>query len=250
MHVSAASPLYAPAREPPSPALPQARGVPRSGRRAGASIRDYLRPGLPQDRRGGGLTSLGADTRLNLFNPSLRGRFRGVTPVLKNGRVVLMSITAVVGLLGLCACSAGGEGTETAAAMPSDPALQSAPLPDTAEGQTPVTPSANDPATATTIAVQPSFVPSQAAGAVVGVPAATNTAPIVAVANYYTELPGFDLSVLEKRERESFLHRVNSEMCSCGCKNDTLARCLVNDQSCPLVRGMVQRVFDDVRAGP
>ena len=168
----------------------------------------------------------------------------------KNGRVVLMSLAGVVGLLGLCACSAGGEGTKTTAVTPSDPALQSASLPDTAEGQMSIDPSADDPATATTIAAQPSFEPSQAAGAVVGVPAATNTAPIVAVANYYTELPGFDLSVLEKRQREGFLHRVNSEMCSCGCKNDTLARCLVNDQSCPLVKGMVQRVFDDVRAGP
>ena len=169
--------------------------------------------------------------------------------MLKNGRVVIMPLAAVIGLLGLCACSAGGEGTETTAVTPPDPALQSASLPDTVEGQPPVDRSADDPATATKKDAQPRFEPSQAAGAVVGVPAATNTAPIVAVANYYTELPGFDLSVLGERERESFLHRVNSEMCSCGCKNDTLARCLVNDQSCPLVKGMVQRVFDDVRAG-
>ncbi len=169
--------------------------------------------------------------------------------MLKNGRVVVMSLAAVVGVLGLCACSAGGEGTETTAVTSSDSALQSASLPATADGQTPVDPPADEPAKANTMPTQRRFEPSQAAGAVVGVPAASNTVPIVAVANYYTELPGFDLGVLGERERESFLHRVNSEMCSCGCKNDTLARCLVNDQSCPLVKGMVQRVFDDVRAG-
>jgi hypothetical protein len=93
------------------------------------------------------------------------------------------------------------------------------------------------------------FDPTQATGAVVGVPAPTNTTPIVAVANYYADLPGFDLSLLSTRQKEKFLQRVNSEMCTCGCKNDTLARCTVNDPSCPVVRGMVQRVFDEVRSG-
>ena len=169
--------------------------------------------------------------------------------MLRNGRVVVMALAAVICLLGLYACSTGGEGTETTAVAPPDPALRSAPPPGTAEGQPPANPPADDPSTEPTTVAQPSFEPSQAAGAIVGVPAATNTAPIVAVANYYTEIPGFDLSVLEKRQREHFLHRVNSEMCSCGCKNDTLARCLVNDPTCPFVKGMVQRVIDEVRAG-
>jgi hypothetical protein len=91
--------------------------------------------------------------------------------------------------------------------------------------------------------------PTTAAGAVPGVPAPTNTAPITAVANYFTELPGFDIKALTPRQKEKFLQRVNSEICTCGCKNDTLARCHVNDPRCPVVKGMVQKVYDEVKAG-
>jgi hypothetical protein len=89
------------------------------------------------------------------------------------------------------------------------------------------------------------FAPENATGAVKGVPAPTNTAPIVAVANYFTELPGIDQSSLKPRQKEKFLQRVNSELCTCGCRNDTLARCYVNDARCPVVKGMVQKVFEE-----
>jgi hypothetical protein len=90
--------------------------------------------------------------------------------------------------------------------------------------------------------------PTRATGAVPGVPAPTNTAPIVAVANYFTEFQGIELSALKPRQREAFLQRVNSELCTCGCKNDTLARCYVNDPRCPAVKGMVQKVYEEVKA--
>lgn len=167
----------------------------------------------------------------------------------RNGRVVVVVLAAVICFLGIYSCSTGGEGTETTTVAPPDPALRSALPPVISDGQPPADPSGDDPTTESTKAALPRYEPSQAAGAVVGVPAKTNTVPIVAVANYYTELPGFNLDVLENRQREHFLHRVNSEMCSCGCKNDTLARCLVNDSTCPLVKGMIQRVFDEIRAG-
>lgn len=93
------------------------------------------------------------------------------------------------------------------------------------------------------------YAPERAAGAVKGMPAPTNTAPIVAVANYFTELPGIDLASLQPRQKEKLLQRVNSELCTCGCRNDTLARCYVNDPRCPVVKGMVQRVYDEVRSG-
>ncbi|HXH27645.1 MAG TPA: hypothetical protein VNL37_01300, partial [Candidatus Polarisedimenticolia bacterium] len=94
------------------------------------------------------------------------------------------------------------------------------------------------------------LAPLRASGAIEGVPAPTNTAPIVAVANYFTELPGVDLSSLRPRQKEKFLQRVNSEVCTCGCKNDTIAHCYVNDPRCPVVKGMVQRVLNEVKAGP
>ena len=95
----------------------------------------------------------------------------------------------------------------------------------------------------------PSMQPQAAAGAVQGVPAPTNTAPIVAVANYFTELPGFDVAALRQRQREGFLQRVNSELCPCGCKNDTLAHCHVNDPRCPVVKGIIQKLYDEAKSG-
>jgi len=96
--------------------------------------------------------------------------------------------------------------------------------------------------------IAPELKPENAAGAVRGVPAPTNTMPIVAVANYFTELPGIDVAGLKHGQKEKFLQRVNSETCSCGCKNDTLARCYVNDPGCRLVKSLVQKVYDEVKA--
>ncbi|MBI1949834.1 MAG: hypothetical protein HYS34_00535 [Acidobacteria bacterium] len=95
----------------------------------------------------------------------------------------------------------------------------------------------------------PELLPQNAAGAVQGEPAPTNTVPIVAVANYFTELPGIDIAGLKRGQREKFLQRINSEICSCGCKNDTLARCYVNDPRCPIVKPLVQKIYDEIKAG-
>jgi hypothetical protein len=67
--------------------------------------------------------------------------------------------------------------------------------------------------------------------------------------NYYLDLPGFDLSTLTPKQKEKFLKRVNSELCTCGCQNDTIARCLVNDPKCPVVRGLAEKIFSEVKAG-
>ncbi len=95
----------------------------------------------------------------------------------------------------------------------------------------------------------PELLPQNAAGAIQGEPAPTNTVPIVAVANYFTELPGIDIAGLKRGQRERFLQRINSEICSCGCKNDTLARCYVNDPRCPIVKPLVQKIYDELKAG-
>ena len=149
---------------------------------------------------------------------------------------------ALAGVL-LCAAfaiaCAGGSGKTTNAASetPAEPPAPAAAANDTAQP-----PAAPAPADA-------NYDPATAAGAVKGVPAPTNDGSIEAVANFYTELPGFDLASLSKAKREKLLHRVNSEMCTCGCKNDTLARCLVNDPKCPSVKGLVQAAYDEVKSG-
>ena len=67
--------------------------------------------------------------------------------------------------------------------------------------------------------------------------------------NYFRELPGIDLSTLTPKQKQKFLDRVNSENCTCGCPNDTIARCLVNDPKCPTVRGLAEKVLSEVKAG-
>ena len=67
--------------------------------------------------------------------------------------------------------------------------------------------------------------------------------------NYFMALPGIDLSTLTPKQKQRFLDRVNEEFCSCGCPNDTIARCLVNDPKCTTVRGLAEKILSDVKAG-
>jgi len=154
-----------------------------------------------------------------------------------SSRQVLGSAACVVAVLALLA-ACGGAPKETGEAAPAP-----APAPE------PTAQAANDPAQPTAPDEPSDYDPATAAGAVKGVPSPSNSASIEAVANFFTDLPGFDLTSLTTRQREKLLHRVNSELCTCGCKNDTLARCLVNDPKCPVVKGMVQAIYDEIKSG-
>jgi hypothetical protein len=164
----------------------------------------------------------------------MRSAYRGWAPCLAAGAVLLF-------VLG---CGRGA-GTETAL-KPSDTTATPAPpepaKPEAADGAKQAAAPAKDDDSR-------SYDPATAAGAVKGIPAPTNTGSIEAVANFFADMPGFDLNALGKHGKEKFLHRVNSELCTCGCKNDTLARCYVNDPKCPVVKGMVQAVYDEVKSG-
>ncbi len=48
-----------------------------------------------------------------------------------------------------------------------------------------------------------------------------------------TSIPGIDLSKLTKDQRIAAIEKLNDEPCTCGC-NQTLARCRVDDPSCPV----------------
>lgn len=157
---------------------------------------------------------------------------------MQTGRLGLF-VLLVAGCCALSFCSAKPDASTAPIATNQTP--QGAPTPG--PGATPGPDQAAPPA------YEPELSPEQATGAVKGVPAPTNTAPIVAVANYFTDLPGIDLAALKPRQKEKLLQRVNSELCTCGCKNDTLARCYVNDPRCPVVKGMVQKVYDEVKSG-
>jgi hypothetical protein len=160
------------------------------------------------------------------------------------GRVAIpIVILACCLVLSFCSGKPAGQGAASpapAASPAATPAPPAVPAETHAESAAGSTTGGRDSVTG--------FAPENATGAVKGIPAPTNTAPIVAVANYFTELPGIDQSSLTTRQKEKFLQRVNSELCTCGCRNDTLARCYVNDARCPVVKGMVQKVFEESKA--
>ena len=158
-----------------------------------------------------------------------------------SGRVTVVVVTVFAMVLCSGACSRSG-GPEVSPTQANAPQSQATPAAHEATAR----PAADQDEK---IAEAPEYQPENAAGAVKGVPAPTNTIPIVAVANYFTELPGIDVAGLKRGRKEKFLQRVNSEMCSCGCKNDTLARCYVNDPRCPVVKSVVQKIYDEVKAG-
>ena len=158
------------------------------------------------------------------------------------GHVVLVAVSIAMVLVAV-ACSKTA--TPEVAAPKEEPQAQATPAPVEPEAQKDAAAGEDED----NAAQAPELLPQNAAGAVQGEPAPTNTVPIVAVANYFTELPGIDIAGLKRGQKEKFLQRVNSEICSCGCKNDTLARCYVNDPRCPLVKPVVQKIYEDIKAG-
>ena len=159
------------------------------------------------------------------------------------GRITLVAALLAI-VLAAVACSKAESPEGSAARENPPPAPQATPAAaEPAERADPAT-KAEDGAP-----LAPEFLPQNAAGAVLGEPAPTNTVPIVAVANYFTELPGIDIAGLKRGQREKFLQRINSEICACGCKNDTLAHCHVNDPNCPIVKGIIQKLYDEAKSG-
>jgi len=158
-------------------------------------------------------------------------------------RVHLPLVAVSLAMLMAVACSKTA--TPEVAAPNEEPQAQATPAPAEPESQKNAAAGEDED----NAAQAPELLPQNAAGAVQGEPAPTNTVPIVAVANYFTELPGIDIAGLKRGQKEKFLQRVNSEICSCGCKNDTLARCYVNDPRCPLVKPVVQKIYEDIKAG-
>jgi hypothetical protein len=65
-------------------------------------------------------------------------------------------------------------------------------------------------------------------------------------ANYYSVLPGYDLSSLPDLHRQAFLETINREMCPCGCEGESLGYCLVNDPGCMVVKARVGRIYKEI----
>ena len=82
--------------------------------------------------------------------------------------------------------------------------------------------------------------------------AASGEGPITMIRpGFYGKLPGYDdLDKIDPIKRTEFLETVNRELCTCGCKNETIAFCLVNDPTCPVVKSRVKKIYDDIMRKP
>jgi hypothetical protein len=63
-----------------------------------------------------------------------------------------------------------------------------------------------------------------------------------------TELPGVDLKGLTPAQKRAALKRMNSELCSCGCKY-TIAQCRINDSACPTSKGLAAKIVREIVSG-
>jgi thiol-disulfide isomerase/thioredoxin len=63
-----------------------------------------------------------------------------------------------------------------------------------------------------------------------------------------TEIPGVDLKALPKEKRIAAIQKLNDEGCTCGC-NLTVARCRVDDPSCPVSLPRAKEIVAAIAAG-
>lgn len=96
----------------------------------------------------------------------------------------------------------------------------------------------------------PVAAPISPAGSLAANPVAV-PAPVAAdpVPARFENLPGFPLTDLSVEKKQKFLARANSEMCTCGCKGDTVAKCVVQDPNCQIAPALAKRILDEVQAG-
>ena len=67
---------------------------------------------------------------------------------------------------------------------------------------------------------------------------------------YFDTFKDIDLSPLGASQKERFLHRVNTEFCSCnqtGCRRDPIARCYLTDLTCPRAPIRIREMLEKVK---
>lgn len=62
-----------------------------------------------------------------------------------------------------------------------------------------------------------------------------------------TELPGVDFTGLTPEQKAAVLKRMNSEICTCGCRL-TIAQCRVNDSTCATSKALAAKIIQEVLA--
>ncbi|HEV2617832.1 MAG TPA: TlpA disulfide reductase family protein [Candidatus Acidoferrales bacterium] len=67
-------------------------------------------------------------------------------------------------------------------------------------------------------------------------------------AAHASELPGVSFAGLTPAQKKIALHRLNAQSCTCGCKL-TLAECRINDTTCPISKGIANKIVREVASG-
>lgn len=61
-----------------------------------------------------------------------------------------------------------------------------------------------------------------------------------------SQLPGVSFAGLTAAQQKIALHRMNAQMCTCGCQL-TLAECRINDTTCPVSASIAKKIVDGFR---
>jgi thiol-disulfide isomerase/thioredoxin len=62
------------------------------------------------------------------------------------------------------------------------------------------------------------------------------------------EIPGIDLTVLTPEQRKTVLLRLNTELCTCGCKS-TVAQCRIDDPTCTTSLPLAKKILAEIVKG-
>jgi thiol-disulfide isomerase/thioredoxin len=63
-----------------------------------------------------------------------------------------------------------------------------------------------------------------------------------------TALPGVDFKGLTPLQKRAALKRMNTEICTCGCKL-TIAQCRINEESCSTSKALAAKIVSEILAG-
>lgn len=132
-------------------------------------------------------------------------------------KTIWVAVPAMILALGLAACSGGGDtgSTDTAAMDTGEKEagnMDTTPAPETDAQETPDTP-----------------VETERAYRTVNDPNAVYTMDDITMEGSYLKI---DLEDLTPEQLNRVIHRLRTEVCTCGCPDDPIDQCLVNDPAC------------------
>ena len=134
----------------------------------------------------------------------------------------------------LSACGGGGDSTESSGTSDAgDPVAQTDPAPTPADTP-PATDAAGDPVADITPTVPPETYATQYDAN------AVYTLDDINMSGSYLKI---SFEGLTDDQLNRVIHRLRSELCTCGCENDPIDQCLINDPTCPTAPTLAKQVI-------